>query len=97
MKRKILSLTAIVLAISLSAFTVRSTGAKLPQYYWFPLDGWGSPVSVPKLVYQSFDPYLCTNWALGDYCAGAFTSYYGSSGAYFAQGVEVVIHYHLFL
>jgi len=96
MKRKILGLAVVVLAISLSAFEGRPESKKFAQYYWFPLDnGTGQPQTVSHLVYQTFDPYLCFNWGWGDYCAGAFTSYTGTPGNYRADGIEVSIDYSL--
>jgi len=96
MKRKILGLTAVVLALSLSSFVERPKSSKFGQYYWFPLDnGTGWPLVVSHLVYQSYDPYLCTNWAWGDYCAAAYTSYTGSSGSYSAAGFLIVVDYHI--
>jgi hypothetical protein len=95
MKRKILGLIVIVLAFSLSAYTSRPEKGKA-SYYWFPLNAAGQPQAVNNLVYQPSDPYLCTNWAPGGYCAGAFTSYSIVGSTYVAAGTEVLVHFSLF-
>jgi hypothetical protein len=94
MKRKILGLTAIVLALSLSAFNAGPVYKKLPSYWWFPLDvASGEPHSVPDLIYQSFDPQDCTNWYWGGYCEGAYNSYTGNPGEYWPWGTNVEIDF----
>jgi hypothetical protein len=96
MKRKILGLMAIVLALSLSAFNAGPKYKNFYAYWWFPLDpASGEPHTVSTLVYQSFDPYDCTNWYWGAYCEGAFTSYGGSYGNYYAAGDEVLLDFHM--
>lgn len=91
MKRKILGLAAIILALSLSAFNAGPVYKKLPSYFWFPLLSWdGEPCVVQTLVYQPNDPYNCASWAWGDYCSGAWTSYSGTYGSYFPAGDEVM-------
>jgi hypothetical protein len=97
MKRKIWGLSAVVLALSLSAFTAFRPEKNTGGYYWFPLDSYsGMPRSVNTLIYQPSDPYYCANWAPGGYCVGAFTSYSGTSAPYSAAGLEELIHYSLF-
>jgi len=96
MKRKIPGVLAIVLALSLSAFTSfhkkEATG-----YFWFPLDSsTGAPKPVSTLVYLGADPYLCTNWAPGGYCSGGFTSYARSGSYYVAAGTQIIVHFSLF-
>ena len=95
MKRKIPGLLAIVLAVSLSAFTSFHK-KEMSGYYWFPLDGSGAPKQVNVLVFSPVDPYLCTVWAPGSYCSGGFTSYSGTQAPYSAAGVEAVVHFNLF-
>ncbi len=96
MKRKIPGLLAVVLALSLSAFT-NLHEKKATGYYWFPLNPYsGAPQSVNTLVYLPYDPYLCTNWAPGGYCSGAFTSYSGTQAPYTAAGTEILVHFSLF-
>jgi len=96
MKSKIPGLLAIVLALSLSAFTTLHKKAAT-GYYWFPLDASsGAPKPVTTLVYLGSDPYLCTNWAPGGYCSGGFTSY-GRSGSYYvAAGTQIIVHFSMF-
>ena len=95
MKRKILGLTAVVLALSLSSFVARPKSSKGGQYYWFPLyNGTNWPMIVQHLVYQSGDPYFCAPWAWGDYCSAAYTSYtVYPGGGYQAAGFLIVIDY----
>ncbi|HEY4064980.1 MAG TPA: hypothetical protein VGM30_23915 [Puia sp.] len=96
MKRKILGIAAIVLAVSLSAFNAAPNGKSYFAYWWFPLNiGTGTPGTVTNLVYQSFDPYSCYNWAWGGYCSGGFNSYGGTFGSYYAAGDEILLDYHL--
>jgi len=96
MKRKVLGLLVVALAVSLSAYTSRPK-KESNGYYWFPLNGFsGAPQTVTTLVYSPNDPYYCTNWAPGTYCSGAFSSYSGGPGAYSAAGVEVIVDYNLF-
>lgn len=98
MKRKIWGLTAVVLAISLSAFSAlhKKDDGKFAQYYWFPLaPDSGVPEYSNILLYQSGDPTECGNFAPVNYCEGAFTSYTGSYPTYNAAGLEVMIHYPL--
>jgi len=96
MKRKIPGLLAVVLALSLSAFTNHQK-KEMTGYYWFPLDPTlGTPKPVSTLVYLGTDPYLCTNWAPGGYCSGGFTSYGRSGGYYVAAGTQVVLHFSLY-
>ncbi|HVV04104.1 MAG TPA: hypothetical protein VHC96_07765 [Puia sp.] len=96
MKRRILGLLVVALAMSLSAYTNRPN-KEATGYYWFPLDSYsGDPQMVNTLVYSPSDPYQCTNWAPGGYCAGAFTSYSGTKPPYSAAGVEMMVHYSLF-
>jgi len=87
---------AVVLALSLSAFT-SIPQKKATGYYWFPLDSTtGDPKPVTTLVYLASDPYLCTNYAPGGYCSGGFTSY-GRSGSYYvAAGTQIIVHFSLF-
>jgi len=97
MKRKIWGLIAVALALSLSAFTSFRPERKTGSYYWFALDSFsGMPLTTSTLIYQPADPYNCANWGPYGYCVGAFTSYTGSSGAYEAAGVEVMIHSSLY-
>lgn len=97
MKRKIWGLTAIVLALSLSAFTAARPEKKVGGYYWFPLNSFsGAPQTVNTLVYLPADPYSCTNWAPGAYCSGAFTSYSGTRAPYSAAGYEMLVHFSMF-
>lgn len=97
MKKKIFYVGVIAVAMSLSAFSVVKKVA-FAQYYWFPLDGTGVPLTVnnPTVIYMSGDPYNCLNWGLGDYCSGAFTSYSGTSAPYRAAGVEVMVDFHYY-
>jgi len=96
MKRKIWGLAAIVLALSLSAYTNKPADKKMASYYWFRLDASsGTPEPSSVLIFQSFDPNLCAFFAFGPYCEGAFTSYTGT-GPYYAAGMEVLIHFELF-
>jgi len=95
MKSKVPGLMAIVLAVSLSAFTSHQE-KKMTGYYWFPLDAVGAPQQVNTLMYSSADPYLCTVWAPGGYCSAAFTSYSGTQAPYSAAGVKAVVHFSLF-
>ena len=96
MKSKIPGLLAVVLALSLSAFTSMHE-KKVTGYYWFPLNAYsGSPQPVTTLVYLPSDPYNCTNWAPGGYCSGAFTSYTQVGSSYVAAGVEMLVHYSFF-
>jgi hypothetical protein len=95
MKRKILGLMVVALAVSLSAYT--NFPKKGNGYYWFPLNGFtGAPQTVATLTYSPNDPAFCTNWAPGTYCSGAFSSYSGGPGAYSAAGVEVMVDYNLY-
>ena len=97
MKRKILGLMAIVLALSLSAFNARPVYQKFVSYWWFPQDAaTGEVHSVPTLIYQSFDPYECNNWGDYGYCAGAWNSYTGNYGEYWPWGTQVLQDYHEF-
>ncbi|HWK03181.1 MAG TPA: hypothetical protein VNS58_06100 [Puia sp.] len=97
MKSKIWGLAAVVLALTLSAFTATRPEKKASGYFWFPLNPYsGTPQTVTTLVYQPYDPYFCTNWAPGGYCSGAFTSYSGTSAPYSAAGAEVLVHFSLF-
>jgi hypothetical protein len=97
MKRKIWGLTAVVLALSLSAFTSIRSEKKYTSYYWFPLNSYsGVPQTVNTLVYLPSDPYYCTNWAPGGYCAGAFTGYSGTHAPYSASGIEVSVDFSLY-
>ena len=96
MKSKIPGFLAVVLALSLSAFTSihqkEATG-----YYWFPLDASsGDPLPVSSLNYQTYDPYFCTNWAPGGYCSGAYTSYTRSGNTYYASDVQMLVHFTFF-
>jgi len=96
MKRKILGLLVVALAVSLSAYT-NLPNKKRAGYYWFPLDSYsGYPQAVNTLVYSTSDPYQCTNWAPGGYCAGAFTTYTGTKAPYSAAGVEIMVDYSLY-
>jgi len=96
MKRNILGLTAVVLALALSAFVSHSP-KNGNGYYWFPLDpASGTPNMVNTLVYLPSDPYACTNWAPGGYCSGAFTSYSGTHAPYAAAGSELLVHFSMF-
>ncbi|HWK03174.1 MAG TPA: hypothetical protein VNS58_06065 [Puia sp.] len=95
MKRKIFYVMVVALAVTLSSFTLPKKSAT-GQYYWFPLQsgsGWALPVS--RLVYQTYDPNLCLNWGLGDYCSGAFTSYTVSGSYYLASGMEVMVDFEI--
>lgn len=86
----------VALAFSLSAYT-NLPKKEVTGYYWFPLNSFsGDPQAVSTLVYQSYDPYLCTNWAPGGYCSGAFTSYTRIGTSYVAAGTEVLLHFSLF-
>jgi hypothetical protein len=98
MKAKIWALAAIVLALSLSAFTARQeTHQAKGNLYWFPLDpSSGRPLAVQTLVYQSYDPYECSSWGAYDYCAGGYTSYTTNGSLYVAQGFEVLLHYMIY-
>ena len=95
MKSKIWALAAIVLALSLSAFTARQeANHSNGNLYWFPLDpSSGRPQAVQTLVYQSYDPYACSSWGQYDYCAGGFTGYSTNGSFYTSQGFEVLLHY----
>lgn len=96
MKSKIPGFLAVVLALSLSAFTSFHTKPSA-GYYWFPLNSYsGAPQPVSTLTYLTYDPYYCTNWAPGGYCSGAFTSYSGASGSYTAAGTEMLVHFSMF-
>jgi len=96
MKRNILGLTAVVLALTLSAFVSHSP-KQGNGYYWFPLDpASGTPKMVTTLVYLPADPYACSNWAPGGYCSGAFTSYSGTHAPYAAAGSELLVHFSMF-
>lgn len=94
MKKKIFYVAIIALAMTLSSFSLLKK-ATFGNLYWFPLDpATGQPQAVSRLVYQQFDPQLCTNWGLGTWCSGGFTSYSGT-GPYTAAGMEVLIHYEI--
>jgi hypothetical protein len=98
MKRKFFGLAAVVLALSLSAFTLpKRHNAKFGNYYWFPLDSGGVPLPASVLYYQSWDPSGCTFLGEGGYCEGAFTSYAlnpaGGQVPYSAAGFWVTIDY----
>lgn len=98
MKRKIWGLTAVVLAISLSAFSAlhKKDSGKFGEFYWFPLDpGTGLPTYSNILLYQTGDPAFCGNFAPVNYCEGAFTSWTGSFPVYRAAGIEAIVHYPL--
>jgi hypothetical protein len=95
MKRKVLGLLVVALAVSLSAYTSRPENGKA-SYYWFPLSATGSPQPVNTLVFQQSDPYNCANWAPGSYCAGGYTSYTFVGSSYYAAGTEVLVHYSFF-
>jgi len=84
MKRKFIGLAIVVLAASLSAFTLpKKPSASFGNYYWFELDGTGMPYAASHLIYQSWDPSGCTFAGDGDPCEGAFSSYtYTPGGAY---------------
>ena len=96
MKRTLLpGLMTVVIALSLSAF------ANLPQkritgYYWFPLDATGQPQAVTTLVYLPYDPYQCSTWAPGGYCAAAYTSYSGTHAPYYASGSQMQVDYKMY-
>lgn len=92
MKSKIPGFLAVVLALSLSAFT--SMHKPTTAYYWFPLNSaTGNPQPVSTLVYLGYDPYFCSNWAPGGYCSGAFTGYARSGSNYIAGGTEILVHF----
>src|ERR1700753_602260 len=96
MKRKIWGLTAIVLALSLSAFTTihkRESEKKRGQFYWFPLDSSGNPLYTNTLIYQSWDPAYCGHFAV-NYCEAAFSSYTGSAPTYMPAGNEAIIDFY---
>jgi hypothetical protein len=95
MKGKIIGLGVVVLAISLSAFVKRpESGRQGLSNYWFPLDASGHPNAVTTLVYQVDDPYGCTFWGGGSYCAGSWSSYTGS-GPYYAAGSNANIDFRI--
>ena len=99
MKRKIWGLTAIVLALSLSAFTTihkRESEKKRGQFYWFPLNSAGQGLYTNILIYQSSDPTWCGQFAV-DYCEAAYTSYTGSAPTYMPAGTEAVIDFYFHL
>ena len=94
MKRKILGLLAIVLALSLSAFNAKPAEKKFANYFWFALDvASGEAHSAPTLIYQSFDPQLCASWYWGGYCEGAYTSFTGNYGEYWPWGTMVQVDF----
>jgi hypothetical protein len=98
MKRKIWGLAAVVLALSLSAFTSFGPEKKATGYYWFPLDrASGVPQTVNTLVFLPTDPYYCTSWAPGPYCSGGFTGYSGTHAPYSASGFEVYVDFSLYV
>jgi hypothetical protein len=93
MKRKILNLAAITLALCLSAFTLWKPSNQA-SYYWFPLSTAGFAQTVNTLVYQHNDPQQCGNFPLETYCQAAYTSYSGTTAPYSAAGMVVFIDYH---
>ena len=97
MKRKIIGLVVVVLAISFSAFTTRvetEKNSKFGTYYWFPTDPVGNPQTTAGLYYQSNDPYSsCSILGLGYYCAAAYTGYTQDVYGYHASGYLVTQHY----
>ena len=95
MKKRIFYLMVVALALTMSSFTLTKK-KNYGSYYWFPLEhGSGSAQPVNHLVYQSFDPALCLNWGLGDYCSGAWTSYSGVAAPYTASGMEVLVDFNI--
>jgi len=97
MKRKIIGLVVVVLAISFSAFTTRvetEKNKKFGTYYWFPTDPVGNPQTTAGLYYQSNDPYVCSFTGMGYYCAAAYTSYTQDVYGYHASGYLVLQHFY---
>ena len=93
MKRKILGLAIVALAITCSAFEARPAAKQGTSLFWFLTDpAQGVPYASTTLIYQFSDPWNCTATGLGGYCAGGFTSYTGT-GPYFADGWEARIDY----
>ncbi|HUB59486.1 MAG TPA: hypothetical protein VL978_02225 [Puia sp.] len=92
MKRKLIGLAAVTLAIWLSSFSLRHD-SKLAQYYWFPLEpGTGFAESSQFLIYQSGCPTYCGNFSFMPYCEGGYTGYTGT-GPYYAYGIEVWVEH----
>jgi len=95
MKKKIFYLMVVALALTMSSFTLTKK-KNYGNYYWFPLESYtGFPRAIPRLIYQPYDPELCLNWGLGTYCSGAFLSYTGTDGQYFASGMEVMVDFQI--
>lgn len=90
MKRKLIGLAAITLAIWLSSFNLRQD-SHLAQYYWFNLDpDTGFALANNVLIYQSGCPTHCMFSGITPYCMGGYTGYYGA-GPYYATGIEVFV------
>jgi len=97
MKRKIIGLGVVVLAIAFSAFTHHAESEKsnkMGNYYWFRLDPvTGAPLTSSQLIYGA-DPSNCTFLGMGTYCSGAWTSYTHDIYGYHAAGYWVDVHYY---
>jgi hypothetical protein len=97
MRRKIIGLAVVALAISFSAFTTHvgtEKNKKFGTYYWFLLDPGGNPQTMPHLIYQGSDPYNCSFIGMGYYCVAGYTSYTQDVYGYHAAGFVVVQHYY---
>src|SRR5882757_6531627 len=97
MKRKIIGLAVVVLALSFSAFTNHvetEKNKKFGSYYWFPLDPVsGVPQTSPTLTYGG-DPTSCSFIGMGYYCTGAYSSYTHDAYGYHASGYLVTQHFY---
>jgi hypothetical protein len=92
MKRKLIGLAAVTVAIWLSAFNLRQD-SHLAQYYWFNLDPpTGNAIPSQFLLYQSGCPSHCGNFSFMPYCMGGYTGYTGT-GPYYPTGIEVWVEH----
>jgi hypothetical protein len=98
-RSRLIGLAVVIMAVSLSGFTKHVETEKnknMGMYYWFLLDPVsGIPMTNPKLIYQSGDPWWCSFIGLGYYCAGAFSAYTQDIYGYHASGYFVLVHYYL--
>lgn len=97
MKRKIIGLGVVVLAIAFSAFTNHAESVKVKKMgsaYWFRLDpATGLPQTSATLIYGG-DPSNCQTFGLGYYCTGAYSSYTHDIYGYHAAGTQIDIHFY---
>ena len=97
MKRKIIGLGVVVLAIAFSAFTNHAESVKskkMGNYYWFSLDPVsGYPQTSSQLIYGA-DPSNCIFIGLGNYCSAGYSGYTHDIYGYHAAGYQITIHYY---